>query len=114
MILAVLTAWPLVYFFVFVGFLVVTVAGGLGDAEPDGMRALFALHIATMLIIIGLLIFYVVHAYRSPRVPEDRRVLWTILLLFGSMVAMPIYFWLYIRPADAQNPRSVTGFQPSG
>ena len=32
------------------------------------------------------------------RVSQDKKVLWAIVLFMGHVIAMPIFFWLYIWP----------------
>lgn len=50
----------------------------------------------TMLLMLGLMIFYVVNAYNSPKLPADKRSIWVIILFFGNIIAMPIYWYQYI------------------
>src|ERR1700722_4534196 len=80
------TLWPFVYILVFIGFIFSTflsMSHDTSDAHaratlPTAFIALFAVHLATMLEIIGLLVFYVVDAFRNPRIPADQRILWAI------------------------------------
>lgn len=95
------TLWPLTYFALF--FLVIAVAtisggGNPGDDLLVAEPVLLALHFATIIVIIALLVFYVRDAYRSPQIPDDRRTFWAVVLCMGNAIAMPIYWWLYVRP----------------
>lgn len=98
------TFWPLLYIVFFVAIVgAATVAGG---GEPDNellvpMPVLFGLHLATMVLIIALMIIYIRDAYRTPEVPDDRRTFWAVVLFMGNAIAMPIYWWLYMRPGRA-------------
>ena len=67
---------------------------------------LFALHIFTMLLIMGLSIFYIVDVFKNNRVDKDKKALWAIVIFLGNMIAMPIYWYLYIwnEAAVAGNP----------
>lgn len=108
-ILAVLTAWPAVYMLAFMGlfiYLFVTVAIVNQPSAPDHFPLVFSvigiLHILTMLELIGLLIFYVVHLFKYPHFTQDRKMLWLLLLIFTGIFSMPVYWYLYIwrqRPA---------------
>jgi magnesium-transporting ATPase (P-type) len=101
-LLGALTAWPVVYFFVFLAFFVN--AWNSQGEEPAGFTAILIAHLITMLVIMGLLVFYIVHVYRSARVPDDKRVLWAVILFLGNMIAMPVYFFLYIwRASDGES-----------
>ena len=102
--LAALTAWPLAYMAIFMGtvlrFALGAMAQAPGSAPPQGpptwFGLLFVAHLGTMLVALGLTIFYVVHAYRSPRVPETRRVLWVVLNILGGFVGQLAYWYLFI------------------
>lgn len=107
-ILGLVTLWPLIYVLFF--FVVVGVATAQGGGDPDNaellipFEGLVALHIGTILLTIALLLVYVRDAYSNPQIDDDKRAFWAVVLLTGSMIAMPIYWWLYMRPdrgADA-------------
>ena len=101
------TLWPIVYMAFF--FVVVGIASIAGDGDPDDdfpvpFGVILALHLLTMLIIVVLLVVYVVDVFRNPRVPQDQRVMWLIVILLGGPIAMPIYWWLHMRPTPAAAP----------
>jgi len=54
------------------------------------------MHIATMLEIMGLLVVYIVHLFKTDRVPKDQKALWAVVIFLGSVLAMPVYWYLYI------------------
>jgi hypothetical protein len=89
-IVGLLTLWPL-WFFGLVGVVVVDPTANYGFV----IAAQLCLFVAAL----ALTVCFVVHAYRSPRVPADKRVLWVVLLLLTGLFTLPVYFWLYIRPA---------------
>lgn len=57
---------------------------------------LFRLHLGTIFLIFALLIFYIVHLFKSERVPQDKKALWAVVLFLGNMIAMPVFWYLYI------------------
>jgi hypothetical protein len=59
-----------------------------------------------MFIMIGLLVFYIVHLFKNPAIAGDRRALWAVVLFLGSIIAMPVYWFLYIwrRPEAVASP----------
>ncbi|MBZ0090393.1 MAG: hypothetical protein K8H90_08460 [Thermoanaerobaculia bacterium] len=74
-----------------------------GAPRSPGNMAIFgsfetmmALHLGTMLLSIAFLVFYVVHAFKNQRLTQDKRVLWVILLFFGSFIAAIVYWANYI------------------
>jgi len=104
------TLWPFVYMVIFFGFIFSSFLFLPGDGGPGGFPAafavLFALHIFTMLLIMGLSIFYIVDIFKSNRVDKDKKALWAIVIFLGNMIAMPIYWYLYIwkEAAVVSNP----------
>jgi hypothetical protein len=57
---------------------------------------LFVAHILTMLIIMALLAFYVVHLFKNDSMPSDQRILWMLVLFFGNLFAFPVYWYLHV------------------
>src|SRR3954471_24278006 len=100
------TLWPPAYFLLFVA--VVGAPAIAGGGAVDGRllisdEVLFALQIATTLVIAGLLGLCLHHVHRSPELRPRRRMAWVVMLFVGSAVAMPVYWWLYMRPdSDAR------------
>lgn len=102
-LLGIATIWPIAYmiFFFTVVFSTIFSAPSDGSFERVGalqslLMVIFPLHILTMVLVMGLTIFYIVNVFRNDRVDKDKQVLWTAVLFFGSVIAMPIYWYLYI------------------
>lgn len=70
--------------------------GREGAGVFSNFQILFGIHIITMLMTFILITIYLVNVYRNVSVDKDKKILWTILILFGSIVAMPIYWFLFI------------------
>src|SRR5947209_1658492 len=98
-VLAVFTIWPFVYMVIF---LAVFVAIATTSARPDhaGVPATFAaiipLHLLTMFEVLVLTVYYVGHLFRGSAVPQDKKALWAVVLIFANMFAFPVYWYLYI------------------
>jgi hypothetical protein len=89
------TFWPLVYTAFFGSIVAAAVASGrLLVPQP----VLLGLQLATSIVVVGLLVAYLRDAYSNPRLTTARRRFWTVVLFVGSTVAMPVYWWLYLRP----------------
>jgi hypothetical protein len=100
-LLGLATLWPFLYMILFFLFVFSTFFFISGSAGPDSgppflFFLFFAVHIFTILWIMGLTIFYMVNVFRNNRVDKDKKVLWAVVLFLGSMIAMPIYWYLYI------------------
>lgn len=64
--------------------------------ESTGLIAvIFPLHILMMLLITALTVFYIVDIFRNNRVDKDKKALWAIVIFMGSIIAMPIYWYMY-------------------
>ena len=59
-------------------------------------RPVTPLHLLTMLEILVLLVIYIVHVFKTDSVPQDKKALWAVVLFLGNMLAMPVYWYLYI------------------
>lgn len=101
-LLAAATIWPFFYmllFFVFIFFSMFYIPRADSSGEggfPDLFMIILPLHFLTMLLIMGLTIFYIVNVFRNDQVDKDKKVLWAVVLFMGNMIAMPIYWYLYI------------------
>jgi hypothetical protein len=63
---------------------------------PLGFALLFLVHLAFMLLVFALMVFYVVHLFRTTEVGADKKALWAVVLFLGNMFAMPVYWYLYL------------------
>lgn len=50
----------------------------------------------SVLVIIGLLIFYVKHAIENKILSSEMRIVWIILFFFSNVLAMMVYWFIYI------------------
>lgn len=102
LLLGLATVWPVAYMFLFFVFIFSTILSGGGNPVNPPMEfvLVFVLHLFTMLVIAALTIFYIVNVFRNERVEKDKKVLWAVVLFLGSLIAMPVYWYLYIwKPA---------------
>src|SRR5260370_23537975 len=63
---------------------------------PIGFVALFAAHIFTIFLIMGLMPLYIVLAVKSDQHDQTMRIIWVVLICMMGMLAMPVYWYLYI------------------
>ena len=94
------TVWPLVYMFIFFAFVLTSFGGATRINDPGSPFAMFSIaiaaHLGTMFIIMALLVFYIVHVFKNPALAGDKRTLWAVVLFMGSIISMPIYWFLYV------------------
>lgn len=131
-LLGVATIWPIFYIGVFILsiFLIFGVAaasGGTGgpSPEPEGALALllplgfllfFCLHILTMVDVLALKVYYIIRAVKDQQLDQNMRIMWILLFVFATLIAEPIYWYLYIwrEPAAVNPPQlSAPGMNPN-
>lgn len=99
-LLAALTVWPVIYVPIFFGFLISMMTGfGSHVNVPTGPPiALFVMHGMTILLALGLTIFYMVNVFTNGRlkVKESERVLWAVIVLFGGSIGQAAYWYVHI------------------
>src|SRR5687767_9230248 len=90
-LLGVVTLWPVVYIFLFIVgmfsmmFLMPFMNDSTPAQQPDSPLALvgvfgfFAVHMLTMLLIMGLMAFYIVRVFKTP-LEEAMKIMWTVLI----------------------------------
>lgn len=101
LLLAGFTLWPIVYMFLFMAFMFSQVFIGMdnptqGDGMPLAFKIIFPLHFLTMLEIFVLIAVYIWHIFKTDVIAQDKKALWAVVIFLGNMVAMPVYWWLYI------------------
>jgi hypothetical protein len=115
-LIAALTVWPPIYFCLFLSVAAFSFDSfGSHSAKSPGIdlfRYIFPLHLLTMLLMFALTAIYVVHAFRTDELTQDKRMLWVIVLFFGSLFAFPIYWWFYLRPSRHVIPPEPIPSQP--
>jgi tetratricopeptide (TPR) repeat protein len=104
--LAAFTAWPFLYIIVVMGISILVVPFSssnnnfYGNLRPDEMSTFFRvfipIHIATLLEMLAVLIYYIIHLTNTAIVPANKKVLWAVILLLGNPLFLPIYWYLYI------------------
>jgi len=96
------TCLPFVALVIFYGaifFMVFASMGSHHGKEPDipgGWAAIGILALSTIVWVIVLLVGYIGHVYRNEQIEPGTKLLWTIVILFGNIFAMPIYWYIYV------------------
>ena len=88
------TLWPFVYLFLF--FILTFAMLFIGPGAAKLMPAVFVVHMLTILLVLGLSVFYIVDIFKNDRVEKDKKALWAVVIFLGNMIAMPIYWYLFI------------------
>ena len=99
--LAVFTVWPFVYMILFmctvIGLMLSeALSGGRNTGPPAVLLIIFPLHFLTMVEICALIAVYVIHLFKTDRIAPDKKALWAVVLFLGNILAMPVYWYMYI------------------
>ena len=94
--LGALTIWPVVYTLLFMGMMAYMALFTANGSMPPFLALIFVLHLLTMLEVFVLLVFYVVHLFKTAAIPQDKKALWGVVLFLGNVLSMPVYWYLYI------------------
>jgi hypothetical protein len=106
-VIGLFTIWPVFYLLLFMAFFVFmafTIFQHAPHQQPDPgfFPCIVIPHVGTMLLMVALMAFYIMHVFKNPALKDDRRVLWAVVLFMGLPFSAPIYWWLFIwRPARA-------------
>ena len=94
-LLAGATIWPILYMLFFMSVFLWSFLSR--DNGPGFLWAIIVpLHLLTMVVIMGLIAFYIVNVFRNDRVKKDMKVLWAVVIFMGGPMAMPVYWYLYV------------------
>jgi hypothetical protein len=98
--LLLLTLWIPLYM---IGFMFMVGSMTLVDFD-----LLWKLHTGTMAASFITMIVYIVHLFKTRRVPNDKKALWGLALFCGAPIAMPIYFFAHVWPEPDAMPEIVS------
>ncbi|HUS33300.1 MAG TPA: hypothetical protein VMZ53_32580 [Kofleriaceae bacterium] len=91
------TLWLPLYMLAFIATIFAGVATHSAP-DVDAFEILFRVHMATMVLSMGLLAFYVVHLFKATHLASDQRIMWALVILFFGPFAMPVYFVNHVWP----------------
>jgi len=94
-ILGILIVIPVTYCFVFVAAILCIL---VLDWKPtlEFIVALAAIHLSVFLLLLGLLTHGLIHIQRNSTLSAKRKRFWTVALILGNVVAIPIYWRHFI------------------
>ena len=95
-LLAITTVLPVVYMFYF--FSAIGPPGAHISVEESRAQfeLLWRLHLGTMGLMVALLVVYIVYLFKTEHVPKDKKALWAVVLFMGNVIAMPVFWFLYV------------------
>ncbi len=98
-VLGLLSVGPIVVVVALVPFLIVGILRG--EDGGASFAAVVALGAAAALTAYAMAIVYAIDAFRNPRLGEDMRAAWLVLLILLNAWAVPVYWYRHVRPSAA-------------
>jgi hypothetical protein len=97
-----LTASPVFYMFYFASWVARGNPTTHAEAAADFDRMMI-LHLGFIFAMWGLIASYIVYLFKTTHVPSDKKALWAVVLFLGNLLAMPIFWYLYVWRPIARN-----------
>ena len=101
-LLGILTFLPVLGLFLSIAFMISAFKTIAIEGAPDAVMLSGSLQSAVMIIAffailsLGLLIYYIIHAINNKALSSDERVVWILLFVFISQIAVIIYWIMKI------------------
>ena len=52
----------------------------------------------------GLIAIYIYDHFHNDKVDKDKKALWAVVLFFGNIIVMPVYWYLYVWREEGRPP----------
>lgn len=102
MIIGGITLWPVVFMILLTGFMFFQIlVMDTGNKPPTEemfflMKIIMPLIAVTVILVFVQIALYIRHICRTGAIQQDNKALWIFAILCGGMIAMPVYWYLYI------------------
>ena len=109
-VLGIFTIFPILYIIFFISIFcrmfLNTVSNTNSEASIDLFKIILPLHLGTMILLMILLVIYIVNVFKNNTVESDKKALWAIVLFFGNIISMIVYWVLHIwKPLCKENQK---------
>jgi hypothetical protein len=99
---------PILYIPFFFAFAFLPAWQGGGPEAMTAFDRIFPIHMGVMLVSMALIAFFIVYLFKTSAVPPEKKALWAVVLFMAGMIAMPIFWYIYIwKPIGARSAPSV-------
>lgn len=103
LIWGIFSIWPICWMILFMcgALLLLMGTGFLESDEPAPilfivMGFIMIFHFATIIEIWVMIILYLIRIIKDESIEQNNKILWVILIFIGNIIAMPIFWYLYI------------------
>jgi len=99
-LIGLLTCVPFSYLVFFMA-ITLNAVFGRDPIDRSSFMLLFAAHVLVIVLVWCLIGFYIYFLFKTDLVKQDQKALWGVVLFLGNMLAMPVFWYLYIwKPAE--------------
>lgn len=100
MLLGFFTLLPVAYIIFFIAVIMMSLFR-VGERGQVSFIPLFIMHMAVTISSWVLLGYYLYFLFKTDRVKKDQKALWAVVLFLGNILAMPVFWYLYVlKPAE--------------
>lgn len=100
-----LVLWPIIHFFLFVGFIGYAVTQSFSDKNPEmvfsslgiAFMLLMLSHVVTAGLMLVLFVYSIHRLYTRTSLPDSKKKSWLILILFFHAVVYPFLHFKHLR-----------------
>ncbi len=94
-LLGIVSFFPVAYLIFFIG---VAYGAALWDWRPGQVvvRVLVGGHLACMLLVFGLIAFYLYHVSKNTTLSAEQKISWIAAICFLNALSIPVYWYLYV------------------
>ena len=68
-----------------------------GSTEDVFVLLMFVLTIFLLIVVFGVMIYFIIHACRNPQLVTGMKVCWCFLLYQFNVFVFPVYWFIYLR-----------------
>lgn len=88
---------PLMYFpYFLIQFSSLTDMSLSSEVRNSQLGKMFIFHILIILEAWVLVASYIIYLFKTSVVPKEKKTLWVIVLIFGNVFVMPVFWYLYV------------------
>lgn len=95
-----LTILPLLRMIYLVGSIALAFGHARFEMSKSNFDSMFRFQVFTVLLILLLIASYITFLFKTERVASDKKALWAVVLFLGHIIAMPIFWYLYVWSED--------------
>jgi len=96
-LLGIATIFPITYIIIFYTIIILSIFTVAIIDMYSIFPYLFIAHIFTIIFTMALIVIYIIHILKNTMISyKSEKIILSILILFFNVIAMPIYYYIYI------------------